>query len=131
MSSTSDNGLIDIASPFSVPETLQRLEALLQSKGLTIFARIDHSGEAAKVGLEMRPTQVLIFGSPKAGTPVMVAAPLLAIDLPLKALVWQDEQGRVWITYNDPEYLQRRHNIPPELVKNLAGAGALLQKAVE
>lgn len=128
MPPASDDGLIDIASSLSVPETLQRLEALLQSKGLTIFARIDHSGEAAKVGLQMRPTQVLIF-SPKAGTPVMVAAPSLAIDLPLKALVWQDEQGRVWI--NDPEYLQRRHNIPADLVKNLAGAGALLQKAVE
>ena len=127
----SKNGLVRIASPRSVPETLQRLEEILRSKGMTIFARIDHSGEAAKVGLEMHPTQVLLFGSPKGGTPVMVAAPSVAIDLPLKALVAEDDQGKVWITYNSPEYLQQRHGIPEELVKNLAGAGALLQKAVE
>lgn len=126
-----DHGLIRIASPYSVPGTLQRLETLLQSKGLKIFARIDHSSEAAQVGLEMHPTQVLLFGSPKGGTPVMLAAPSVAIDLPLKALVAEDDQGKVWITYNDPEYLQKRHGIPPELVRNLAGAGALLQKAVE
>jgi len=126
-----DRGLIRIASPYSVPDTLKRLQTSLESKGLKIFAIIDHSGEAAKVGLEMRPTQVLLFGSPKAGTPVMLAAPSVAIDLPLKALVAEDDQGRVWITYNDPEYLAKRHGIPPDLVKNLAGAGALLQKAVE
>jgi uncharacterized protein (DUF302 family) len=126
-----DHGLIRIASPYSVPGTLQRLETLLQSKGLKIFARIDHSSEAAQVGLEMHPTQVLLFDSPKGGTPVMLAAPSVAIDLPLKALVAEDDQGKVWITYNDPEYLQKRHGIPPELVRNLAGAGALLQKAVE
>jgi uncharacterized protein (DUF302 family) len=125
------SGLVRIASPHSVPETLQRLEEILRSKGLTIFARIDHSGEAAKVGLKMRPTLVLLFGSPKAGTPVMVAAPSAAIDLPLKALVAEDDQGEVWITYNSPEYLQQRHSIPDDLIKNLAGAGALLQKAVE
>jgi uncharacterized protein (DUF302 family) len=127
----SKSGLVRIASPHSVPETLQRLEEILRSKGLTIFARIDHSGEAAKVGLEMRPTQVLLFGSPKAGTPVMVAVPSVAIDLPLKALVAEDDQGKVWVTYNSPEYLQQRHSIPDDLIKNLAGAGALLQKAVE
>jgi uncharacterized protein (DUF302 family) len=126
-----DHGLVRTASRYSVADTLQRLETLLESKGLKIFARIDHSGEAAKAGLEMRPTQVLLFGSPKAGTPVMLVAPSVAIDLPLKALVAEDDQGKVWITYNDPEYLQKRHGIPPELVKNLAGAGALLQKAVE
>ena len=120
-----DRGLIRIASPYSVPDTLKRLQTSLESKGLKIFAIIDHSGEAAKVGLEMRPTQVLLFGSPKAGTPVMLAAPSVAIDLPLKALVAEDDQGRVWITYNDPEYLAKRHGIPPDLVKNLAGAGAL------
>jgi uncharacterized protein (DUF302 family) len=127
----SKNGLVRIASPRSVAETLQRLEEILRSKEMTIFARIDHSGEAAKVGLEMHPTQVLLFGSPKGGTPVMVAAPSVAIDLPLKALVAEDDQGKVWVTYNSPEYLQQRHGIPEELVKNLAGAGALLQKAVE
>ena len=126
-----DNGLIRIPSRYSVPDTLQRLETLLESKGLKIFARIDHSGEAAKVGLEMHPTQVLLFGSPKGGTPVMLAAPSVAIDLPLKALVAEDDQGKVSVTYNDPEYLQKRHGIPPDLVKNLAGAGTLLQKAVE
>lgn len=126
-----DRGLIRIASPYSVPDTLKRLQTFLESKGLKIFAIIDHSGEAAKVGLEMHPTQVLLFGSPKAGTPVMLASPSVAIDLPLKALVAEDDQGKVWITYNDPEYLTKRHSIPPDLVKNLAGAGALLQKAVE
>jgi uncharacterized protein (DUF302 family) len=125
------NGLVHIASPRSVPETLQRLESIVESKGMTIFARIDHSGEAAKVGLEMHPTKLLIFGSPKGGTPLMVAAPTLAIDLPLKGLVWEDDQGKVWITYNSPEYLQERHGVPAELIKNIAGAGALIQKAVE
>ena len=126
-----DHGLIRIASHYSVSETLDKLEGLLESKGLKIFARIDHSGEAAKAGLEMHPTQVLLFGSPKAGTPVMLAAPSVAIDLPLKALVAEDDRGKVWVTYNDPVYLQKRHGVPPDLVKNLAGAGALLQKAVE
>jgi len=92
---------------------------------------VDHSGEAQKVGLRMRPTKVLIFGSPKAGTPLMVAAPSLAIDLPLKALVAEDADGKVWVTYNSPEYLQQRHVVPAELIKNLAGAGALIAKAVE
>jgi uncharacterized protein (DUF302 family) len=126
-----NNSLIHTASPYSVVETLQRLETILKSKGLTIFARVDHSGEAAKVGMEMHPTQLLIFGSPKGGTPVMLAAPSVAIDLPLKALVWEDDHGKVWITQNSPEYLQQRHGIPANLVANLAGAGALIQKAVE
>jgi len=124
-----DRGIVDLPSRYSVPETLDRLEAILKEKGLTIFGRVDHSGEAKKVGLEMRPTQLLIFGSPKAGTPLMVAAPSLAIDLPLKALAWQDAQGKVWLSYNSPEYLQQRHNIPADLLKNIAGAGALIQKA--
>jgi uncharacterized protein (DUF302 family) len=126
-----NNGLVHIPSPYAVAETLQRLEAMLKSKGLTIFARVDHSGEAAKVGMQMRPTQLLIFGSPKGGTPVMLAAPSVAIDLPLKALVWEDEHGKVWISHISPEYLQQRHGIPEALVGNLAGAGALIQKAVE
>lgn len=125
------NGLTHTSSARSVPETLQRLRTILESKGLTIFAVIDHSGEAAKVGMQMKPTQLLIFGSPKGGTPVMLAAPTVAIDLPLKALVWEDAQGKVWITQDSPEYLQQRHNIPADLVKNLAGAGALIAKAVE
>ncbi len=124
-----DRGIVDLPSRYSVPETLDRLEAILKEKGLTIFGRVDHSGEAKKVGLDMQPTQLLIFGSPKAGTPMMVAAPSLAIDLPLKALAWQDAQGKVWLSYNSPEYLQQRHNIPADLLKNIAGAGALIQKA--
>jgi uncharacterized protein (DUF302 family) len=126
-----DNGIIDVASHYSVPETLARLQAILKDKGITVFALIDHSGEAEKAGLKMRPTQLPIFGSPKGGTPLMVAAPRLAIDLPLKALAWQDEQGQVWLSYNSPEYLQRRHGVPMELMKNIDVIGALVQKAVE
>jgi uncharacterized protein (DUF302 family) len=123
--------MIHLSSPYPVVETLARLETLLQSKGLTIFARVDHSGEAEKVGLKMRPTQLIIFGSPKGGTPMMVAAPTLAIDLPLKALAWQDENAKVWLSYNSPDYLKGRHGIPDDLVKNISGVGALLEKAVE
>jgi uncharacterized protein (DUF302 family) len=126
-----DNGLVQIASPYSVEETLQRLQAAFVEKGMQVFALIDHSGEAEKVGLKMRPTKVLIFGSPKGGTPLMVAAPSLAIDLPLKALVAEDAGGKVTVTYNSPEYLQGRHGVPAELIKNLAGAGVLIAKAVE
>ena len=126
-----DNGLIHLSSAHSVPETLQRLEGTLKARGLQIFARVDHSGEAEKAGLKMRPTQLLIFGSPKAGTPLMIAAPSLAIDLPLKALVWQDAEGKVWLTFNSPDYLKERHSVHEELIKNLAGAGSLLQQAVE
>src|SRR5208282_2404533 len=126
-----DRGIIDVPSRYSVPETLARLQSIVTEKGLTVFALIDHSGEAEKVGLAMRPTQLLVFGSPKSGTPLMVAAPRLAIDLPLKALAWQDEQGQVWLSYNSPEYLQQRHGFPADLVKNIAGVAGLIQKAVE
>ena len=125
------NGLVQVASRYSVDETVQRLESFLGQKGLQVFGVIDHSGEAAKVGLKMRPTKVVIFGSPKGGTPLMVAAPTLAIDLPLKALVAEDENGKVWVSWNSPEYLQQRHGVPEDLIKNIAGAGALLAKAVE
>ncbi len=128
---TADNGLIHLASNHSVDETMRRLEQLLQQKGVALFARIDHSGEAAKAGLEMRPTKLLIFGSPKAGTPLMQASPTLAIDLPLKALFWQDAEGKVWLTYNDPAYLQQRHGVPAELLPNIAGVSGLFAKAVE
>ena len=131
MASLPDNGLIHLRSPYSVPETLKRLQSVLQAKNLDVFARVDHSGEAEKVGLKMRPTQLIVFGSPKAGTPLMVASPTLAIDLPLKALAWEDADGQVWLSYNSPEYLKQRHNVPDELVKNIAGVGALLVKAVE
>jgi uncharacterized protein (DUF302 family) len=131
MASLPDNGLIHLRSPYSVPETLKRVQSVLQAKNLDVFARVDHSGEAQKVGLIMRPTQLIVFGSPKAGTPLMVASPTLAIDLPLKALAWEDADGQVWLSYNSPEYLKQRHNVPDELVKNIAGVGALLEKAVE
>ena len=123
-------GIIDLKSRYSFPETLQRLESTLQSRNLSVFARIDHSGEAEKAGMNMQPTQLIIFGSPKGGTPLMVASPSLAIDLPLKALVWQDAAAQVWISYNTPEYLQQRHAIPADLVKNIAVIGSLLQSVV-
>jgi uncharacterized protein (DUF302 family) len=123
------DGLVHITSHHSVPETVERLESLLRAQGIALFCRINHSAEAIKVGLEMRPTQVLIFGSPKSGTPLMVAAPSLAIDLPLKALIWEDAGGAVRISFNSPEYLQRRHGIPNELLANIAGIGTLVQKA--
>jgi uncharacterized protein (DUF302 family) len=126
-----ENGLIQIASRFSVDETVRRLQAAFAEKGLHVFATVDHSGEAEKVGLKMPPTKVLIFGSPKAGTALMVAAPSLAIDLPLKALVAEDAQKKVAVSYNDPEHLRERHGFPAELTKNLAGAGLLIAKAVE
>ena len=126
-----DNGLVQVPSRYSVEETLRRLEAAFAAKGLQVFAVVDHSGEAEKVGLKMRPTTVVIFGSPKAGTPLMVAAPSLAIDLPLKALVAEDAEGKVSVTYNSPEYLKERHGVPDELIKNLAGAAVVIGKAVE
>jgi len=124
-------GIVDLSSRYSVPETISRLLSILKESGVTVFALVDHSGEAAKVGLEMRPTQLLIFGNPRGGTPLMVAAPSCAIDLPLKALAWQDTQGKVWLSYNAPEYLQQRHGIPAGLMKNIAAPAALLRKAVE
>ena len=126
-----DKGLIRVASRYSIEETVRRLQAAFGEKGLQMFALIDHSGEAERVGLKMPPTKLLIFGSPKGGTPLMVAAPSLAIDLPLKALVAEDAQNKVTVSYNDPEYLRERHGFPAELTKNLAGAGALIAKAVE
>ena len=130
MSASSENGLIHLDSKHSVDETLQRLQALLQEKNIKVFTLIDHSGEAVKAGLAMRPTKLLIFGNPKGGTPLMQVAPTTAIDLPLKALVWEDVDGNVKLTYNDPTYLQQRHNIPAELVPNIAGVSGLLEKAV-
>lgn len=130
MATLPDNGMVHLSSPYTVPETLQRLDSLLQSRSLTVFARIDHSGEAEKVGMKMYPTQLIIFGSPRGGTPVMVASPTLAIDLPLKALVWEDAEGKVWLSYNSAEYLKQRHNIPDELAKNIAVIGPLLQSVI-
>jgi len=126
-----DSGILNLPSRYSVPETIARLESILKEKGVAVFSLIDHSGEAAKVGLSMPPTQLLIFGNPKGGTPLMLSAPSTAIDLPLKALVWEDQQGKVWLSYNSPEYLQQRHGFPSDLLKNISGIAALLQKAVE
>ncbi len=125
-----ENGLIHLSSPHMVLETLARLETIVQAKGLTILASIDHSGDAAKVGLTLRPTKLLIFGNPKSGTPLMIASPTLAIDLPLKALVWQDDEGKVWLSYNSPNYLKLRHAIPDNLLQNIAGIGQICSEAV-
>jgi uncharacterized protein (DUF302 family) len=124
-------GLIDIPSNHSVNETVTRLEGILQAKGITLFALVDHSGEAAKAGMKMRPTKLLIFGNPRAGTPVMLAAPSSAIDLPLKILVWEDDQGKVWITYNSPTYLQTRHNLPADLLQHIAVIEPLAKTAAQ
>jgi uncharacterized protein (DUF302 family) len=126
-----DNGIIDRASAHSVEQTVDRLKTLLQSKGITLFALVDHSGEAEKVGLEMRPTKLLIFGSPKAGTRLMLAAPSIAIDLPLKMLVWEGPDGRTWISYNRPEYLGERHGLSQILLQTLAVVETLAEKAGE
>ena len=129
MTSSSDKGIIDIPSNHSVDETIEKLKGILQTKGVTLFALIDHSGEAQKVAMKMRPTKLLIFGNPKAGTPVMLAAPSSAIDLPLKILTWEDAQGKVWLTYNSPVYLRERHNLSPELLQNIAVVEALAVEA--
>lgn len=127
----SGNGIIDVESHHSVDETVERLRGILAAKTVTLFALVDHSGEAAKAGMAMRPTKLLIFGSPKAGTPVMLAAPTIAIDLPLKILIWEDADGKVWLSYNAPEYLRERHNVPAELMQNLAAVAVLAAKAAE
>ena len=130
MTLTRDHGLIHLNSPHSVMQTMNALEAVVRSRGLNVAARIDHSRDAASVGLKMRPTQLLIFGNPQAGTPLMLASPLVAIDLPLKALAWEDADGRVWLSYNSPHYLQVRHDLPDDLLGNIAGIGALCAEAV-
>jgi uncharacterized protein (DUF302 family) len=126
-----ENGIVHVSSKYSVPETLERLQSVVKSRGLTVFARIDFSSDAAKAGLRMHPTQLLIFGNPKSGTPLMVASPSIALDLPLKALAWEGGDGKVWLSYNQPEYLKQRHGLPDELMKNISGIGTLVQNAVE
>lgn len=125
MIQTSNNGVVTIESRHSVNETVQYLTRILDSKGIKLFTTIDHSGAAEEAGMKMRPTKLLIFGNPKAGTPLMIASPTIAIDLPLKLLVWEDAGGTVRISYNDPAYLQERHGLPPDLVQNIAAAGTL------
>ena len=117
---TQDQGLTSIASTRSVDDTVAKIESILNEKNVKVFAIIDHSGEARQAGLEMHPTKVVIFGNPRGGTPLMQAAPTTAIDLPLKLLVWEDSEGKVWITWNTPQYLQQRHQFPKELLANIA-----------
>jgi uncharacterized protein (DUF302 family)/uncharacterized membrane protein YidH (DUF202 family) len=131
MLAAANKGIVDRPSNHSVEQTVDRLKNILQAKGVTLFALIDHSGEAEKVGMKMPPTKLLIFGNPKGGTPLMLAAPSSAIDLPLKILVSEDGQGKVWISYNSPEYLQNRHELPQELLANIAVVETLAAKAAE
>jgi len=131
MDKAADNGIVQKPSNHSVDQTVEKLKAILQGKGVALFAMIDHGGEAAKVGMKMPLTKLLIFGSPKAGTPLMLASPSVAIDLPLKILIWEDTQGKVWVSYNNPAYLQERHRIPAELMPNIGVIEALASKAAE
>jgi uncharacterized protein (DUF302 family) len=125
-----DNGMVHLNSPHSVTETLARLETIVHSKGIAVLARIDHSGDAARAGLQMHPTKLLIFGNAKSGTPLMIASPTVAIDLPLKALVWEDADGKVWLSYNSPAYLKQRHGVPDDLLQNIAGIVQICAEAV-
>jgi uncharacterized protein (DUF302 family) len=129
MTESTDNGIKSVASAYSVDETVERLKAILETRGVKLFALIDHSGEAEKAGMKMAPTKVLIFGNPAAGTPLMIAAPSIAIDLPLKLLIAEGAGGRVSISWNDPAWLQSRHGFPAELVQNIAVVEALATKA--
>jgi uncharacterized protein (DUF302 family) len=131
MAAATKNGIVNKPSKHSVEQTVEALNNILKSKGVAVFALIDHSGEAEKVGLKMRPTKLLIFGNPKAGTPLMLASPSSAIDLPLKILIWEDGQGKVWLSYNSPEYLRERHGLPQELMQNIAVIELLATKAGE
>jgi uncharacterized protein (DUF302 family) len=129
MTEEKDSGIVSIPSNHSVDETVEKLKGILAAKGVALFALVDHSGEAEKVGLTMPATKLLIFGNPKAGTPVMLASPGIAIDLPLKILIAEDANGKVWLSYNSPQYLKERHNVPNELIKNIAVVEALASNA--
>ncbi len=125
----SEHGMVHVPSKYSVSKTIERLNALVKSHALTVFAHIDFSGDAAKVGLHMRATQLLIFGNPKSGTPLMLASPTIALDLPLKALAWETEEGKVWVSYNAPSYLKERHALRDDLLKNISGLKTLIESA--
>ena len=131
MPTTSRQGIVTISSNHSVDESVEKLKAILQAKGVTLFAIVDHSGEAEKAGLKMPNTKLLIFGNPKGGTPLMLASPSAAIDLPLKILIREDAAGKVWISYNSPAYLAQRHSLPENLLPNIAVVEALATKAAE
>lgn len=124
-------GLIHKPSSHTVEQAVEKLKGILQAKVVALFALIDHSGEAEKIGMKMPPTKLLIFGSPKAGTPLMLASPSVAIDLPLKILIWEDAQRKVWVSYNSPAYLQERHGLAPELLQNIAVVETLAAKTAE
>jgi uncharacterized protein (DUF302 family) len=123
--------MVHLAASQSVEDVLEELQTILTTKGIQVFALIDHSGEAAKVEMEMRPTKLLIFGNPKGGTPLMLAAPTIAIDLPLKILIWEDAQGKTWVTYNTAEYLAERHELPANLAQNIAFLASLAATIAE
>lgn len=131
MATSSENGVVRILGHHPVDETVAKLQGILQAKGVKLFAVVDHSGEAASAGLKMPNTKLLIFGNPKAGTPLMLASPSVALDLPLKILVAEDDAGKTWISYNSPDYLQSRHGLPAELLPNIAVIEALAAKAAE
>ena len=131
MAPSLEQGIVRIPSRLSVDETVTHLQAILQANGVKLFTIVDHSGEAASAGLKMPNTKLLIFGNPKAGTPLMLASPSVALDLPLKILVAEDATGKVWISYNAPAYLQARHNLPSELLPNIAIIETLAAKAAE
>jgi len=126
-----DTGITRITSTHSVAQTMERLESLLKERGVMIFARIDFSGDAARAGLSLRPEQLLIFGNPKAGTPLMQSVPAAGLDLPLKALVWEDAEGHTQIAYNDPHYIIRRHGLDAALAANLAAVVPLIERAAQ
>jgi uncharacterized protein (DUF302 family) len=129
MTSIESNGIVDALSNYPVDRTVENLQRILTSKGIPVFALIDHSGEAAKIGVKMLPTKLLIFGSPKAGTPIMLVAPTAALDLPLKVLVWQDQSERVWMSYNSVDFLQSRHEIPAELMQKISVVESIVDEA--
>lgn len=124
-------GIVTRPSPFTVEETLEHLREAIHNRNLSLFAHIDHSGEAKRVGLTMQEAHVLIFGNPKAGTPLMIASPLLALDLPLKVLVWQGRDDRVWVSSTSADYLRDRYSIPQELIGNIAGVDALIERTLQ
>jgi uncharacterized protein (DUF302 family) len=131
MAPNTNNGIACQKSNHSVDDTVEKLKSILQAKGVTVFAVIDHSGEAQKAGLTMRPTKLVIFGNPKGGTPLMVASPSVAIDLPMKILIYEDADATVQVCYNTPAYLQQRHNVPQDLLQNISVVEALAAKAAE
>jgi uncharacterized protein (DUF302 family) len=126
-----NHGMVHVPTSHSVEEVLGKLQAILKTKGIPVFALIDHSGEAVKVRMEMPPTKLLIFGNPKGGTPLMLAAPTIAIDLPLKILIWEDDQRKTWVTYNTPEYLAERHQLPANLAQNIGFLATLASTVAE